>query len=104
MAHWRDTYRTPRLFMIDARAAIPLLASALHVAWWTVLPAVMTLVLFFWLERIGLSLPSALRALRATFAGNERPALSKNRLHQSIDYDRREIGRASCRERVCQYV
>ena len=91
MAHWRDTYRTPRLFMIDARAAIPLLASALHVAWWTILPSVLTLALFFWLERIGLDLPSALRALRATFAGNHRPALIKGKLHMRIDYDRKDM-------------
>ena len=91
MAHWRDTYRTPRLFMIDARAAIPLLASALHVAWWTILPSVLTLALFFWLERIGLDLPSALRALRSTFAGNQRPAVMKTKLHQRVDYDRRDM-------------
>ena len=90
MAHWRDTYRTPRLFMIDARAAIPLLGSALHVAWYTILPSLMTLAVFFWLERIGFSLPSALRALRATFAGNQRPPLIKSKLHKRIDYDRRD--------------
>ncbi len=77
--------------MLDARAAIPVLVSLLHVAWWTVVPALLVIAIFFWLERIGLDFLSAMRALRANFAGKHRPALSGAKTRKPIDYDRRPM-------------
>lgn len=89
MSHWRDTYRSPRFLILDARAAIPVGVCLLHVAWYTVIPALCILAAFFWLERIGLDFASALRAFRSALAGRHRPALVSAKLHKPIDYDRR---------------
>lgn len=76
--------------MIDARAAIPLVASLLHVAWWTVTPALIILALSLWLERIGYDFNSAWRAFRSSIAGKYRPPVTGAKLHRTIDYGRRD--------------
>jgi intracellular multiplication protein IcmT len=89
MAHWRDTYKPARLFFIDARAGIPLLACLLHIRIWSVLLAAAFIVLFWYLERIGLDAASAMRAARSWVVGNERPAKFPGKQRGRIDYERR---------------
>jgi intracellular multiplication protein IcmT len=73
-AHWRDSARTARFFMIDARAAFPLLFFALHIRWWTFWVAIVTIVFFGMLERYGFTVPIFLRAARTFLAGAHKSA------------------------------
>lgn len=73
-AHWRDSARTPKFFVIDAYSAIPLLLFFLHIRLWTFILACSVCVFFMVLRRFGFSLPIFLRWLRAFTAGNTRSA------------------------------
>ena len=89
MAQWRETYKPARFFMLDARAGVPLLATLLHFRPWTLGISLAVVVVFWLLERRGLSVPSALRALRAWAIGDARPRLPAHKLRGRIDYERR---------------
>ena len=75
-AHWRDSARTPKLFMIDAYSAIPLFIFLLHIRWWTFITACCITAFFVLINRFGFTVPVFFRWLRAFMAGNERSARS----------------------------
>ena len=91
MAHWRYTFKPARFFMLDARASVALLAFLLHIRVWTFLIAVTIFIALYVMERRGLDFPSALRAIRLFFCGNNRPPCPENKLNAPIDYDRRPL-------------
>ena len=71
-AHWRDSARIPRFFLIDARAAFPLLLFLLHIRVWSFLLALVAMAL---LERYGFSVTVFLRWLRTVLAGPRKIAI-----------------------------
>ena len=71
-AHWRDSARNARFFVIDARAAFPLLLFILNIAWWTLYTAIFFMVFFGALERFGFTLPVFFRWVRYKIAGNHK--------------------------------
>lgn len=73
---WRDTSRTERFFIFDAKAGIPFFFFLAHIAWWTFALAVVSFVVFGVLERLGISLKVALRLLRSWIAGPIRYAVA----------------------------
>jgi intracellular multiplication protein IcmT len=66
---WRDTSRSGRFFIFDAKAVIPLFLFLAHIRWWTFYAAMLALVGFGVLERFGISITVAFRLLRAWIAG-----------------------------------
>lgn len=74
MAHWRDSARNVRFFIIDYRAAFPLLFFLIHIKLWTFIFAVLATVGFSLLERYGFSVSVFLRWLRAYIAGKRKIA------------------------------
>ena len=74
-AHWRDSARQPRFFLIDARAAFPLLLFLLHIKLWSFILAVATMAFFGLLERYGFSLIVFLRWLRSLLAGSRKVSI-----------------------------
>lgn len=91
MAHWRETFKPARFSILDARAGVPLLATLLHLRPWTIMLSGAIIIVFFLLERRGLSLPSAVRAFRAWAIGDARPPLSHQKVRGHIDFGRRDI-------------
>lgn len=89
MAHWRDTYKPARFFMLDARAGVPLIFCALHLQYWTIGIATIVVLLFWFLERRGLSFSSAFRMFRSEMAGVHRPAKTAHKIRGHVDYARR---------------
>lgn len=73
--HWRDSARSPRFFIIDARAAFPLLLFLLHIRLWSFLLALATTIFFAGLERYGFSLTVFGRWLRSKLAGPRKTAI-----------------------------
>jgi intracellular multiplication protein IcmT len=92
MAHWRNTFRSPRFFFFDARVSIFLVGFLLHIRLWTLLVLITVFLAFYWMERHGYDFMSALRAVRSRIAGPIRPPLSPDRARGAIDYDRRPQG------------
>ena len=68
-AHWRDSARSARFFMVDARAAFPIFFFLMHIRVWTALLVLASAFFFGVIEHYGFSLPVFLRWLRTFFAG-----------------------------------
>jgi intracellular multiplication protein IcmT len=74
MAYWRDTARPARFFIIDYRAAFPLLAFLLHIRLWTFLLAFVVVLFLYLLEKYGFTVPIFIRLFRAWLAGSVKNA------------------------------
>lgn len=68
-AHWRDSARSPRFFMIDARAAFAILLFLVHIQVWTGIIVIVNSIFFAILERYGFTVPVFFRWIRVFFAG-----------------------------------
>jgi intracellular multiplication protein IcmT len=68
-AHWRDSARNPRFFMIDARATFAILLFLVHISKWTGIIVVVNTLFFAILERFGFTVPVFFRWLRSFLAG-----------------------------------
>ncbi len=69
MAHWRDSARNVRLWIVDYRACFPLFLFLIHIRLWTFAVAVLTTAFFAALERYGFTVAVFSRWLRAYIAG-----------------------------------
>lgn len=69
MAHWRDSARSVKLWIVDFRACFPLLILLFHIRLWTFALALVATVFFALLERYGFSVAVFLRWMRAFIAG-----------------------------------
>ncbi len=74
--HWRNTQKLTRFFFMDARAAVGILIFLVHMRSWTLGVACVFMLIFWILERNGLTFDAALRALRCWLFGVKRPANS----------------------------
>jgi intracellular multiplication protein IcmT len=74
-AHWRDSARAARFFIIDAKAAFPIFLFLLHIRIWTFVLAVAVTFFFTFLNRFGYSIAVFLRITRAFFAGPRKIAV-----------------------------
>ena len=84
--HWRNTMRPVRCFNLDARAAIPFLFLIVYFRLVTLFLAFFVTFIFWIVEKMGLTLPAALRKLRSVFAGSNRAALSLTRRRKFKEY------------------
>jgi intracellular multiplication protein IcmT len=72
--HWRDSARNTRFFLVDARAAFPLLLFLLHIQIWSFILAVVAMSFFALLERYGFTVNVFLRWARSVLAGPHKVA------------------------------
>jgi intracellular multiplication protein IcmT len=86
--YWRETFRWPLFFFVDARAATPLVLVFVHISWTTLIIAMACLVIAWQLSRRGMDPVSAMRYVRSWLAGPVRPGMNPTRLRGRIDYDR----------------
>lgn len=70
-AHWRDSARPAKFFIIDAKAAFPVLLFLVHISMWTFIVAALATFFFTLLNRFGYSVEVFLRYFR-TFVGGSR--------------------------------
>lgn len=75
--NWRDSARTPRFYMVDAKAAFPLLLFLLHIRMWTFTIAIISMIFFGILERFNFTVPVFVRWARSQLAGSVRIANSE---------------------------
>jgi intracellular multiplication protein IcmT len=73
---WRYTGRPVMLFVLDARAAFPLLLFVVWWAWWTFYLAVASMVFFTVINWFGLTVPAFFRMARRLIVGPVRPAVA----------------------------
>lgn len=84
--HWRNTQLPIRFFALDARAAAVILLCILHLRLWTFFLSLVAMLVFWGLERRGLTFSSALRALRCWLLGRDRPAHRARVFRHWVDY------------------
>jgi intracellular multiplication protein IcmT len=68
-SHWRDSARSARFFMVDARAAFPIFFFLMHIRIWTGMLVIISAVFFGIIEHYGFTVPVFLRWLKGFFAG-----------------------------------
>jgi intracellular multiplication protein IcmT len=73
-AHWRDSARPAKFFIIDAAAAFPVLLFLVHITLWTFVVAIIAMLFFTILNRFGYSIPVFLRYARSWAAGRRKIA------------------------------
>lgn len=83
--HWRNTMKPVRFFNFDARAGLILVLVLVHFRTWTLTLAITVNVVFYILERKGLTFSAALRALRSWIVGPKRPAFIYSRRRKLLD-------------------
>ncbi len=84
--HWRNTQKPARFFALDARAFIAIVLFLLHARLWTFILALSVMLLFWILERRGLTFEASLRAFRCWTLGRNRPANQRRAFRRWIDY------------------
>lgn len=84
--HWRNTQKPVRFFFLDARAFTGVFLFLVHARTWVLILAISSLLFFWFLERRGLSLESAIRAIRSWLVGRRRPAMRRRGRRLYIDY------------------
>lgn len=78
--------RTARFFGFDARAGASVFLLLIYPRLSTIYFAVVCMILFYILERLGLTFEAALRKARAWLAGIERPAHISTARRRLIDF------------------
>jgi len=84
--HWRNTQKPARFFALDARAFTAIMLFLVHARLWTFTLAIVVMIIFWSLERYGLTFEAALRAFRAWFLGRKRPALRPGSRRPWVDF------------------
>lgn len=80
---WRNTAQPVRLFMLDARACLPILCFLVYWSWATFYVALFGTVFFAVISFFGLTVPALLRLMRRIVVGPVRtavPAWKRRRL------------------------
>jgi intracellular multiplication protein IcmT len=72
---WRNTGLPVRLFMLDARACLPILCVTVYWSWVTLEIAIVGVAFFGTISFLGLTLPAMLRLLRRVVVGPVRTAV-----------------------------
>lgn len=68
-SHWRDSARSPRFFIVDARASFPVFIFLMHIRLWTAILVMISFVFFGIVEHYGFTMPVFLRWIRSLLAG-----------------------------------
>jgi len=84
--HWRNSMHTVRFFGLDARAVLPFLVMLVYARLSTLILTIIVVIVFHTLEKLGLTFPSALRALRLWFIGRNRPGRISVRHKRFVDH------------------
>ena len=84
--HWRNSMRPVRFFNFDAKAAIPFCFLLFYARTVTLVIAILVLILFWILEKKGLTFDAAMRSTRLFMFGNFRPALISFKYRRLKDY------------------
>lgn len=80
--------RPIRFFSFDVKAIIPFFILLFYLRWSSLIFCILSTLLFWGLEKKGLTADSALRALRVQIVGTFRPGLPRFRYRRLKDFGR----------------
>ena len=84
--HWRNTQKSARFFMFDARAFTAVFLFLVHARLWTLVLALTVMIIFWLFERRGLTFEAALRSMRSWVLGVNRPGILKKYKRNWTDF------------------
>lgn len=84
--HWRNSQKPARFFAVDARAFGAIFLFLVHARLWTLIVAVVVMIIFWIVERSGLTFEAAIRAVRSWILGRYRPGVGKIYKRHWIDF------------------
>lgn len=84
--HWRDSQKPIRFFMLDARSFLSVVLFLFHARLWTLVMALIVMVIFWIMEQRGLTFEASLRAIRCWILGRYRPANSRHAARRLKDF------------------
>ena len=88
MAHWRNTFKPARLFVVDARVTVFLFGVIFYIRTETIAIFLAMAGIFYWFERYGYTFPAALRLIRRSLCSPIRPPLTPSKSRHPIDFGR----------------
>jgi intracellular multiplication protein IcmT len=68
-AHWRDSARNAKFFIVDAKAVFPVFLFILNISWWTFSILIVSILFFSIIEKFGFTLPVFWRWIKSFIAG-----------------------------------
>ncbi|MBV8548096.1 MAG: IcmT/TraK family protein [Alphaproteobacteria bacterium] len=84
--HWRNSQKPIRFFMLDARSFLSVVLFLFHARLWTLVLALIVMLVFWVMEQRGLTFESSLRAIRCWLLGRNRPANSRLAVRRWTDF------------------
>ena len=84
--HWRNTMRPVRFFNLDARAALPFCILLVYFRPISLFFTFVITLVFWFLERRGLTFPASIRAFRSWIIGYNRNGWLSYRYRRMIDH------------------
>ncbi|MBI1327285.1 MAG: type IV secretion protein IcmT [Alphaproteobacteria bacterium] len=84
--HWRNSMRPIKFFGLDAKAAIPFLVLIVYFRPITLGIAFLVTMIFWTLEKRGLTVEAAMRKLRSWLVGEDRPGLMQFKHRRFRDF------------------
>lgn len=84
--HWRNSMLPVRFFGFDARAGISFFVLLIYFRPITLFLTFVSTFTFWFLEKRGLTFPSAIRAFRLWLVGQNRPAWNRMYHRKMVDY------------------
>jgi len=84
--HWRNSMKPVKFFALDARVSLFFLIFIVYMRLSTLIAFFVVAIIFWGLERKGLTFDAALRSLRTVILGPRRPAWLWVRRRKMIDY------------------
>lgn len=84
--HWRNSMKPVRFFALDARVAFFFMVFLVHMRPWTLTLFLLMCILFWLLERKGLTFDASVRSFRTWILGTKRPGLIWHRKRRLNDY------------------
>ncbi len=84
--HWRNTQKPARFFWVDARAAFAVFFFLIHARLWTFTLVIIVMMIFWAMEKRGLTFEASLRSIRCWILGANRPATLGTRQRYWTDF------------------
>lgn len=81
--NWRDSGRALRAFGVDGRIVFLLLLFLFRIRWWTFWLLIITAIVLFVFDRMGYTIPNALRRIRVLLTAPRKPAVRRSRVGRS---------------------
>jgi len=83
---WRETMKPAKFLIFDGRVVLVLLPTFIHMRIWTLSIAMLTMMVFWYFDRKGISASSIVRFMRARFIGKKRTARGVFEERTAVDF------------------